>query len=69
MIITNEIIGKRCLIKSSLKPNQVTEVKIEEISPKGEYVRLGGTRYAGPTWLNVSEVEVVEVLERSTVLN
>ena len=61
-----ELVGKRVLYQSRYQYFSVSEAKVLEVSPSGEYVKLeivrnDGSKYV--TWEDTVNARVVEVLE------
>ncbi|RLE65065.1 MAG: hypothetical protein DRJ47_06115 [Thermoprotei archaeon] len=66
--VFRDLVGKRVLIKRRWWVGDIslTEAKIVEVSPSGEYVKLEIYRSDGSTfydWKEVYPIEIVEVLE------
>ena len=59
-----DCIGKRCLLsvkESRYTPSQVSEFKIVEVSPSGNWVKLQNI-YGNKFWSNTQTVSLVEEL-------
>ena len=61
-----DLIGKRILFQSRYQYFSVSEAKVLEVSPSGEYVKLeivrsNGTKYA--EWEDAVNTRLIEVLE------
>lgn len=67
MTLVNELVGQRALLKVSVKQpfrteEGVSEYRIEEISPSGNWVKLL-SMYGSKFWRPVTSVSLVEVLK------
>lgn len=65
------LVGRRVLIKNPEKAGGgVTEYKILEVSPNGEYVKIEGIvgLFAGRTeWQTTSEIDIYQILDEPTI--
>jgi len=55
MRVNKEMLGKRILYRCRFY--SILEGIVKEISPNGEYVKIGGV------WYDISDIEVLDVLE------
>ena len=62
MRVNKEMLGKRILYKYRYFSSNIKEGVVEEISPNGEYVKIGGA------WYNLFDIEVLDILESKTKL-
>ncbi len=66
MTITNDLIGKRCLLKINknryYKPSNIEEFKIIEISPSQNFIKLLSI-YGNKFWTPIAETSLIEVLK------
>jgi len=52
-----DLVGKRILLRDTLsEETSVFEAKLEEVSPSGQYIKLG------KTWADAGEFQIIEEL-------
>jgi hypothetical protein len=62
----SEFVNKRCLVSLFRWEERLTEVTILEVSPKGDYIKVGYKNSGATDWFSRSRITLETVLDIDT---